>query len=203
MNKLKIVNASRGFIHQYENVKRKLLSCNADIYFNQQCLLKRLIPKFARIKIAGNSPAKRSTKLKTQTIRIKEEIKFLYMKKPQLNRKLYYLHLHLANTWGNTWHYIQDTSEAKLNRLINKKYERLNTKLLRLSQEQTKIPTKHHDFYPRVVNNTNITFTDNENKLLNKGLKYNFHHKKKNWLTNLALEAETAINYLPFTDREY
>jgi len=38
MNKLKIVNANQGFIHQYENIKRKLLSCNADIYFNQQCV---------------------------------------------------------------------------------------------------------------------------------------------------------------------
>jgi len=37
MNKLKIINASRGFIHQYEDIERKLLSCNADIYFNQQC----------------------------------------------------------------------------------------------------------------------------------------------------------------------
>jgi hypothetical protein len=162
MNKLKIINASRGVIHQYENVKRKLLSCNADIYFNQQCLLRRLIPKFARIKIPGNSPAETSTKLKTQTIRIKEEIKFLYVKKQQLNRNLYYLHLHLANTWENTWHYIRDKTEAKLNRLINRKCERLNTKLLRLSQEQTKTPTKNHDFCPRVVNNTNITFTDNE-----------------------------------------
>jgi hypothetical protein len=36
MNRLKIVNASQGIIHQFENVKRKLLFCNADIYFNQK-----------------------------------------------------------------------------------------------------------------------------------------------------------------------
>ena len=33
--------------------------------------------------------------------------------------------------------------------------------------------------------------------LLEKGLKYNLHSKKKNWLVNLALEAETAVTQLP------
>ena len=32
---------------------------------------------------------------------------------------------------------------------------------------------------------------------------WKLHHKKENWLTNLALEAETAISLLPTTDREY
>jgi hypothetical protein len=79
----------------------------------------------------------------------------------------------------------------------------LNIKLSRLTHEQTITPTEHREFYPRVVNNTNITFTDNEYKLLNKGLKYNLHHKQKNWLTNLVLEAETDISLLPLTDRGY
>jgi len=34
----KIVNASQGHIHEYENTKSKLYSCNANIYFNHQCL---------------------------------------------------------------------------------------------------------------------------------------------------------------------
>jgi hypothetical protein len=82
------------------------------------------------------------------------------------------------------------------------KYRRLNTKLTRLSRKQTRTATECHEFYPRVVSNTTITFTDNEYKLLNKGLKCNLHHKQKNCLTNLALEAETAISLL-LTDRGY
>jgi hypothetical protein len=118
MNKLKIINASQGCIHQYENVRRKLLFCNANLYFNQQCLYKKLIPSFARLKIPNNSPAAKTTLIKAQTIRIKEEIKFLHMKKQQLNRRLYHLHLYLANTWGNSWHYISDTLETKLEILM-------------------------------------------------------------------------------------
>ena len=58
-------------------------------------------------------------------------------------------------------------------------------------------------FYPRVVNKTNINFTNNEISLLEKGPKYNLHSRKNNWLTTLALEAETAITSLPTSDRDY
>jgi len=52
-------------------------------------------------------------------------------------------------------------------------------------------------FYPRVVNNTDIFFSNSEMSLLQKGPKYNIHAKKKKWIQNLALEAETAIIKLP------
>jgi len=60
-----------------------------------------------------------------------------------------------------------------------------------------------HTFHPRVINNTNITFSNSETTLLEKGLKYNLHTKMKNWLLNLALEAETDITQLPITDCEF
>ena len=48
-----------------------------------------------------------------------------------------------------------------------------------------------------------IKFSEDEITLLNKGLTYNLHNKHKHWITNLALEAETAINLLPPTDQEH
>jgi hypothetical protein len=38
--------------------------------------------------------------------------------------------------------------------------------------------------------------------LLQKGPKYNIHGKNRNWIQNLALEAETAITQLPTNERE-
>ena len=73
---------------------------------------------------------------------------------------------------------------------------KIGKKLQMLTQEQTVAPKTHHSFYPTVVNKSNITFTNEENTLLNKGLKYNLHRKKGKWLTNLALEVETSINLL-------
>jgi len=47
MPQLKIIKASRGPIHEYENLNRKLYNCIANIYFNQQCSRKQLIPNYA------------------------------------------------------------------------------------------------------------------------------------------------------------
>ena len=114
MLQLKIVNASQGQIHEYENTKRKLYRCNTSIYFNKQCLRRRLIPAYAKVKIPNTSPAAKFTQHKSQLLRIKDELKYLHMKKQQLNTKLYHLHLLLANTWNNSWHYIQHTINNKL-----------------------------------------------------------------------------------------
>jgi len=67
---------------------------------------------------------------------------------------------------------------------------------------QSITPKEPVTFYPRVVNNTDIHFTRSETTLLQKGLKYNIHEKNKNWLQNLALEAETAISLFPTNERE-
>ena len=88
MNHLKIVNASQGIVRQYENVKRKLFECNANIYFNRQCHQMGLIPNFAKIKIPISSPAAKSTQRKTQNLRIKDEIKYLYMKKTTIEPQI-------------------------------------------------------------------------------------------------------------------
>jgi hypothetical protein len=59
------------------------------------------------------------------------------------------------------------------------------------------------NFHPRVINKTDITFTNDEPTLLNKGLKYNLNHKHTNWINTLALEAETAITQLPTFEQDY
>ena len=53
------------------------------------------------------------------------------------------------------------------------------------------------------MNNTDITFSNKEIELLEKGPRCNLPHKKKHWLTNLTLEAEIAISLLPVTDKDY
>ena len=63
-------------------------------------------------------------------------------------------------------------------------------------QQGVKTITIPPEFYPRAINNTNIIFSDKEITTLNKGLKYNLNFKH-NWISTLALEAETAINQLP------
>jgi hypothetical protein len=60
---------------------------------------------------------------------------------------------------------------------------------------------KHKDveFYPRVINETNITSND-ELTLFSQGLKYNLHYEHKNWTETSALEAEADICQLPLLE---
>jgi hypothetical protein len=58
------------------------------MYFNRQCLKQGLIPKHAEVKIPHTSLASKTAQRKTQTTRIKEEIKYLYKKKETLNKIL-------------------------------------------------------------------------------------------------------------------
>jgi len=205
MSKIKFLASQAKTINNYKNRKMKLLLCCANIYFNKQCLIQNLTPSYARIKVANTSPAAKLTQLKVQTIRIKDELRFLYKKKALLNKQLYYAHLLAANTWGKTWNTIADITHSNISKNIEKKYQSINQKLHAL-QKKKEIITKTNQentqiFHPRVVNLTNITFNKTENALLQKGLKYNLHVKPKNWLKTIALEAETAINYLATEDK--
>jgi hypothetical protein len=50
-------------------------------------------------------PAFKRTQHKVHNIRIRDEVKYLYIKKQHLKQQIYHLHLTLANAWNNTWLY--------------------------------------------------------------------------------------------------
>jgi hypothetical protein len=77
------------------------------------------------------------------------------------------------------------------------KYKNINIKLDKLKERKTRETQQfNHSFHQRVSNLSNTTFTDEEITLLNKGLKYNLHHKQKHWFQTLATEADTATNLI-------
>jgi hypothetical protein len=93
--KIKILNANLAYcINQYNNTKKKLLICNANIYFNKSCLVYKIVPKYARINIKTSNyfKAVKQTETQTRILRIKNGINFLYKKKIQLNKHLYTLY---------------------------------------------------------------------------------------------------------------
>ena len=168
MSHLKVIRTSQGPIHKFTSLKRKLYNCNANIYFNKQCLKTKLIPAYAKIKIPNTSPACKYTQHKATIMRTRDEIKFLHSKKQQLNHQIYRLHLFLADTWDNTWQYKLRTIESKLQREAQNKYQNLDRKLSKLTQTQTTCPQQKHRFSPRVIN-TDLPFSNCEMSLLQKG----------------------------------
>ena len=65
---------------RYKNIRTKVVKCCSNIGFNRQVLTKKVVPKYANIKIPYTSPATNITHKKIQTIRLKfkDEINFLY-----------------------------------------------------------------------------------------------------------------------------
>jgi len=80
MVSIKFIASQARTIFQYKNTRTKVLKCCTNIYFNIQCLIKKIIPGYANIKLSNTFPAVRITQKKVQFMRIKDEIKFLYKK---------------------------------------------------------------------------------------------------------------------------
>ena len=70
---IKIHASQAKTIHNYKSLKLKVLNCNANIYFNKQCLNKNIIPTYAKIKIniKNSSTAATKTKEKAQKMHLK------------------------------------------------------------------------------------------------------------------------------------
>jgi hypothetical protein len=75
---------------------------------------------------------------------------------------------------------------------MQRKYN--NNKIHKLKSDQ-RIDTQQstRTFYKRIVNLSNVTFTDDDTQLLRKGLKYNLHHTKNCCERRFLLL--TLINY--------
>ena len=78
MAPIKVLASHVQSINLYKNVRIKVMKCCASIYINRQYLIKKVIPKYANINIPYTPPASNITQKKIQTIRLKDEIKFLY-----------------------------------------------------------------------------------------------------------------------------
>jgi hypothetical protein len=98
---------------------------------------------------------------------------------------LYNIHLEAAQEWGNTWYIILDSIHESINQELERKYKNIDMKLKKGAHTQTKNPDYQGHLYPRVINKTDITFTNDELSLLNKVLKYNLIYKHKKWIKHL------------------
>jgi len=76
---------------------------------------------------------------------------------------------------------------------MEKKYKRLDMKISKLVRTQIRKLNINAQFYHRVINETNIPFSNEELMLLNKGLKNKLSHKPKHWLSNLAVGASWLV----------
>jgi len=81
--------------------------------------------------------------------------------------------LQATKEWGSVWNTIHDSIHNSISQEMEKKHRIIEKKIKKLVHEQINEPVNNISFYPRVINKTNITFSNNELALLNKGLKQN------------------------------
>jgi hypothetical protein len=98
-------------------------------------------------------------------VHIKNKVKFLYKKKQNLNSQLYYIHLYNANICQHTWNNIEESINQKLQQEMTKVHHKQH-KIHELNKQQKKNEVHNNINYNRVVNNTNIDFTNEELQLL-------------------------------------
>jgi hypothetical protein len=116
--------------------------------------------------------------------------------------QLYQAHINNANILQKTWQNIEQAIEEKLKLEMDKVHKTQQQKIANMRIKTTET-TNNNIIHTRVENYTNTHFTHDEIQLLNKGLKYNLHHKNKKWIETLALEAETAITNLDVSKQNY
>jgi hypothetical protein len=91
----------------------------------------------------------------------------LYKKNDKLNRDLYSVHLQAAKNWGKMWYPIQNSIHDSLNVEREKKYKNIDDKIKKLVLTQAENPDTKLQFYPRVINMTDIVFTDEKKSRVN------------------------------------
>jgi len=179
-------------VHGYRQTSLKICEITFHLSFNYQCLQNNLTPKYANIQIKHNTPAAKRTQHFAQKQYIKNNIKDLHLMKTIKQNKLYSLYHELTKAFH---HYeidqiITHTKIAilKLSQKLKNKHDK---KINALKSTQIQKITTTHNFYPKTINTTNITFTDKETQLLDKGLKYII--PKKQHIDKLIIDIETSI----------
>ena len=65
MAPIKVLASQAQSTNLYENIRTNVMKCCANIYFNRQCLIKKVVPKYANINIPYTSPNTKSLKKDT------------------------------------------------------------------------------------------------------------------------------------------
>jgi hypothetical protein len=79
--------------------------------------------------VSGSNRQSHDTLKAAIQFRIKQELKYLYVKKQKLNEQLYHLHLLCATNWQKNWSFIQSNINEKLQQYMERHYNNLNKKL--------------------------------------------------------------------------
>ncbi|XP_049857520.1 uncharacterized protein LOC126338559 [Schistocerca gregaria] len=204
MDKIKLYLPSQALrtVYSFKNAKLKLTKVICSVKFNKECVSHGFIPNYINITKKWRSQAARIATKKFENNWLRTEIKLQHKQKEELNRALYHLHLELTSILHPLEMYYVDeyvtTLCTKVRTTITDKHsKKLESLKEKYDSAHNNVTSKTQTFYERVINETNISFTNTEQALLNKGLKHNIkpkfnHHNLKNLIVDTKKAADMA-----------
>lgn len=100
-----IPNSPNQTIDKYKKLKGRVLKCNANVYFNKQCLESDIDPYWKKIKKSKTSNISTyTTQKKVRRLRLKDETNYLHIKKCKMNTNLYHARIEATKWWEKLWY---------------------------------------------------------------------------------------------------
>ena len=164
----------------YEKYRLQIVRYSLHIWFVHACLRQNLQPRFVKFRLYSDD-SMTSGRIKKRLTKkwLHFELQKWYGRKNVATRLLMLTHLHLADKISNSelvslLYSVDDRCQQERNTIRQKKSRKIEV-LLRerdKSSERTSVTVAEHSFHARVINLSTTPFTDKEEKLLEKGLKY-------------------------------
>lgn len=193
--------------NQFFNIKTKIKMLKLDIGFLKDCKQNNIIPKFVQLYTTIKNDRTEKVLTYAKKYWIKLELEHHYANLQELELKAYYLHIKLTSEFNKNNIYIYwQHFEANMNEIINHKSDQksiiLERKLNILKSEQVNINItrtyKHESkFIDNMVHNfSSYKLNENEEHLLNKGLKFAIPPISPP-IEDLVVSIHSAIRYWP------
>jgi hypothetical protein len=99
-----------------------------------------ITPNYATQRIKGSTYTAKLTQKQFVKLRVNNELKYLYIKKQQINNKLYDTHLENAQYWQSNWQILEYKINNMLNEETKKHYTRLKKKINTYNDKGTQPP---------------------------------------------------------------
>lgn len=135
-------NASRAkeAVNLFYDRKTRISLINKDLWFNNQCLLTEVIPKYVGIRVQTHNRAASKAFEMGRILWVKTEIRNLHDKKQNMYQQLYRLHLEINNNQNEDKHeHYKEKFQNRLNHILHNKQLILENKIDDLINKKNKI----------------------------------------------------------------
>ncbi|XP_071442232.1 uncharacterized protein, partial [Hetaerina americana] len=176
INQIKFAsNAEKVSLYQKLSIKYRVASLN--IFFNGQCLAKKIVPKYVVLKLSPTTNAGRHAVEAAKRIWVRRELHEWYVKRDAISHYLLLLHMELTkNLHWVEWICLDDKIRQRSSEVAHTKRLNLIKKLEELCHQShhpnaNQVPTSH-SFHQRVVNLSGHHFEPRVASLMDKGLNF-------------------------------